>query len=63
MGVSTGTLLVSDKSALERIFTETAGLIAVHAEDEDRMNERRKLVEEELMLLHMHFIGTTLQPY
>ena len=45
MGVSTGTLLVSDKVALERIFTETAGLIAVHAEDEDRMNERRKLVE------------------
>ena len=45
MGVSTGTLLVSDKVALEKIFTETAGLIAVHAEDEDRMNERRKLVE------------------
>ena len=45
MGVSTGTLLVSDKVALERIFTETAGLIAVHAEDEDRMNERRKLIQ------------------
>ena len=45
MGVSTGTLLVSDKTALERIFSETAGLIAVHAEDEDRMAERRKLIE------------------
>ena len=45
MGVSTGTLLVSDKTALERIFTETSGLIAVHAEDEDRMAERRKLIE------------------
>ena len=45
MGVSTGTLLVSDKVALEKIFTETAGLIAVHAEDEERMNERKKLVE------------------
>ena len=45
MGVSTGTLLLSDKVAPEKIFTETAGLIAVHAEDEDRMNERRKLVE------------------
>ena len=45
MGASTGTLLVSEKVALERIFTETAGLIAVHAEDEDRMNERRKLVK------------------
>ncbi|RJU81148.1 MAG: dihydroorotase [Candidatus Poseidoniales archaeon] len=45
MGVSTGTLLVSDKVALERIFSETSGLIAVHAEDEDRMNERRKLIK------------------
>ena len=45
MGASTGTLLVSDKVALEKIFTETAGLIAVHAEDEERMNERKKLVE------------------
>jgi len=45
MGVSTGTLLVSDKSALEQIFTETAGLIAVHAEDEDRKAERKKLIE------------------
>ena len=45
MGVSTGTLLVSDKTALEKIFTETAGLIAVHAEDENRMEERRKLIE------------------
>ena len=45
MGASTGTLLVSDRVVLEKIFTETAGLIAVHAEDEDRMNERKKLVE------------------
>ena len=45
MGSSTGTLLVSDRTKLERIFTETAGLIAVHAEDEERMNERKKLVE------------------
>ena len=59
MGVSTGTLLVSDKTALERIFTETAGLIAVHAEDEDRMNERRKLVEEELILPLTHITEMT----
>ena len=45
MGSSTGTLLVSERSALERIFQQTAGLIAVHAEDEARMNERKKLVE------------------
>ena len=45
MGISVGDLLVSDYSALERIFNETAGLIAVHAEDEDRMGERKKLIE------------------
>ena len=45
MGISTGTLLVYNKTALERIFSETAGLIAVHAEDEDRKNERKKLIE------------------
>jgi len=46
MGSSTGTLLVSKRSALEEIFSKTAGLIAVHAEDEDRMNERFKLFED-----------------
>ena len=45
MSMSVGPLLVSNKTALERIFTETAGLIAVHAEDQDRMNERKKLIE------------------
>ena len=45
MGESTGTLLVSNRSALERIFSETAGLIAVHAEDENRMKERKKMIQ------------------
>ena len=45
MGSSTGTLLVNDSDALEVIFTNTAGLIAVHAEDEDRMIEREKMIE------------------
>ena len=45
MGISVGDLLVSDYSALTRIFNETAGLIAVHAEDEDRMEERKPLIE------------------
>ena len=46
MGSSTGDLLVDEQSALERIFSQTAGVIAVHAEDEGRLNERRPDFEE-----------------
>ena len=45
MGSSTGDLLVNDSDALREIFTNTAGLIAVHAEDETRMIERKKLID------------------
>ena len=45
MGSSTGTLLVNERDALEAIFEGTGGLIAVHAEDEKRMDERVKLIE------------------
>ena len=45
MGSSTGTLLVNERDALEAIFEGTGGLIAVHAEDEKRMDERLKLIE------------------
>ncbi len=40
MGSSTGTLLVNEREALDTIFGGIGGLIAVHAEDEDRLNER-----------------------
>ncbi len=40
MGSSTGTLLVNEREALNQIFSSTGGLIAVHAEDEARLNER-----------------------
>jgi len=45
MGSSTGDLLVNESSALKTIFDNTAGLIAVHAEDETRMIERKKMIE------------------
>jgi dihydroorotase len=45
MGSSTGDLLVNEQDALEQIFSGTAGVIAVHAEDEDRLNERRPQFE------------------
>ncbi len=40
MGASTGDLLVDQQSDLERIFANGERLIAVHAEDEARINER-----------------------
>lgn len=40
MGSSTGDLLVHQQEHLENIFANTAGIIAVHAEDEDRLNAR-----------------------
>ena len=45
MGSSTGSLLVSEEGALDRIFEGTAGLIAVHAEDEDRLISRMEEFE------------------
>ena len=45
MGSSTGDLLVNESNALMTIFNNTAGLIAVHAEDETRMIERAKMIE------------------
>ncbi len=45
MGSSTGDLLVNESNALKTIFDNTAGLIAVHAEDETRMIERKLMIE------------------
>lgn len=40
MGSSTGDLLVHQQEHLENIFANTGGIIATHAEDEDRLNAR-----------------------
>ena len=45
MGSSTGTLLVDDQAALERIFAGGKRRVAVHSEDETRLKERFHLVE------------------
>ena len=42
MGSSTGTLLVNRRADLDRIFANGTRLIAVHAEDEARIEERKK---------------------
>ncbi|WP_448501684.1 dihydroorotase [Sphingomonas sp.] len=40
MGSSTGSLLVSDDDVLMRVLRSGTRRVAIHAEDEDRMNER-----------------------
>jgi dihydroorotase len=45
MGSSTGTLLVDDKQTLLHIAHTSKRRMAVHAEDEERLKERRHLVE------------------
>jgi dihydroorotase len=42
MGSQHGALLVDQESALEPIFAKGDRLIAVHAEDQDRINQRKK---------------------
>ncbi len=46
MGSSTGTLLVDDAAALERILRGGKRRVAVHCEDEARLKERFALVKE-----------------
>ncbi len=45
MGSSTGDLLVSNEESIFEILTSTKGPIAVHAEDEDLLNQRKKEYE------------------
>lgn len=46
MGSSTGDLLVEAPEALEAIFANANKLIAVHAEDEERLRERKILYQD-----------------
>ncbi|MEO5337579.1 MAG: dihydroorotase [Magnetospirillum sp. WYHS-4] len=45
MGSSTGTLLVEDDATLAQVLAQGGRRMAVHAEDEARLKERRALVE------------------
>jgi dihydroorotase len=45
MGSSTGSLLVEDDASLERVLRSGFRRVAVHAEDEPRLRERRTLAE------------------
>jgi dihydroorotase len=46
MGSSTGTLLVGDDDGLDHVVKNLTRRGAFHAEDEDRLNERKKLARE-----------------
>lgn len=46
MGSSTGSLLVSEDAALERVLRAGRRRVAVHCEDEDRLRERKALVAQ-----------------
>lgn len=52
MGSSTGDLLVSDDEALAEILANGSRRVAIHAEDEDRLIERRHLAEEGGVMQH-----------
>lgn len=45
MGSSTGDLLVPDDETLTKVLSNGSRRIAIHAEDEDRLNERKHLAE------------------
>lgn len=54
MGSSTGTLLVSEDSQLEAVLRSGRRRVAIHAEDEARLIERKPLVQTGTATVHQH---------
>ncbi|MBL8675156.1 MAG: dihydroorotase, partial [Rhodospirillales bacterium] len=54
MGASTGTLLVPDDDTLDRILANGVRRMAVHCEDEERMNARKDLGRVPGATAHLH---------
>ena len=54
MGSSTGSLLVEDDAMLEEVLAHGSRRVAIHAEDEMRLRERRHLVDGESATAHLH---------
>lgn len=57
MGSSTGNMLVDNSEAIDRLFAEVPALVAVHAEDETLLRQRREAIVErygELLSLDFH---------
>tara|TARA_B100000902_G_scaffold68133_1_gene74273 strand:- start:2709 stop:4019 length:1311 start_codon:yes stop_codon:yes gene_type:complete len=51
-GSSTGNLLVHKEEDIEKVFESTSKIVAVHSEDEDILNQRKKLRESGNVLSH-----------
>ena len=45
VGSSTGNLLVKNEEDIEKVFLNSSKIVAVHSEDEDILNLRKKLIE------------------
>lgn len=54
MGSSTGSLLVEDDAMLAEVLAHGTRRVAIHAEDEMRLRERKHLVEGESASAHLH---------
>jgi dihydroorotase len=54
MGSSTGSLLVEDDAMLAEVLAHGTRRVAIHAEDEMRLRERKHLVEGENASAHLH---------
>ncbi len=51
-GSSTGNLLVHKEEDIEKVFEHTSKIVSVHSEDEDILNQRKKLIESGNVLTH-----------
>jgi len=51
-GSSTGNLLVDKENDIEKIFQHTSKIVSVHSEDEEILNQRKKLKEQGNVLSH-----------
>ncbi|MAR63590.1 MAG: dihydroorotase [Rickettsiales bacterium] len=54
MGSSTGDLLVEDDESLKQILKSINRRVAVHSEDEYRLRERKKILDQENVTVHDH---------
>jgi len=54
MGSSTGDLLVEDDESLKEILKSINRRVAVHSEDEYRLRERKKILDQEKVSVHDH---------
>ena len=54
MGSSTGDLLVEDDESLRKIFLSVSRRISIHSEDEYRLRDRKKIIENPNVTVHDH---------